>query len=139
MSHICLYIAVIYLCQDRFFGGLCLKKKIIGFATLLGFLMMLSVPLVLAQPRGPPDHLKNGAGYIYVESQELYYRTIVPYAGGNLPHVGNNDVSFQTLTDGVTPYGPGDVGYRGGRWYTGTTYFLCPLLGHTGIPEIPIV
>jgi hypothetical protein len=119
-----------------------LKKRMLGFVSVLVFSMLLSVPLVLAVPsdvpRGPPDHLKNGAGYIYVESQELYYRTIVPYAGGNLPHVGNNDVSFQTLDGGGTPVGPGDVGYRGGRWYKdGTTYFLCPLLGHTGIPEIP--
>jgi hypothetical protein len=115
------------------------RKRIIGLASVLVFSLLLSVPLVLAEPRGPPDHLKNGAGYIYVSSQDLYYRTIVPYAGGNLPHVGNNDVSFQTLTDGVTPYGPGDVGYRGGRWYTGSTYFLCPLLGHTGVSEIPVV
>jgi hypothetical protein len=115
-----------------------LKKKIIGLATLLGFLMVLSVPSALAvvvdnppQARGPPVHVNDavGPGTILVTSDGTTWYTIVPYAGGSLPRVGNNDVSFQNLDTGAgtTPYGPGDVGYRGGRWYTGSTYFLCPL------------
>jgi hypothetical protein len=129
-----------------------LKKNIICFATLLVLSMLLSVPFVLAKPgdvpRGPPVHVNdNDPGSIYVSSQEMYYYTIVPYAGGNLVYNGHNGGSFQQLftTGPNAPYtevGPGNVGYRGGRWWidngpddhTGNgvmdpddTYFLCPL------------
>jgi hypothetical protein len=67
---------------------------------------------------GPPDHLKNGDAYIYVTSQNKYYRTIVPIsAEKGLPYIGHNGDSFQELYNFMTDYGPGDPGYRGGRWW----------------------
>ena len=128
-----------------------MKMKIIGFAILLVFSMLLCVPFALAKlddvPRGPPAHVNdNDPGLIYVTSQGMTYYTIVPYAGGSLRYNGNNGISFQpidpTTTPASTPYGPGDPGYRGGRWWVdvngngemdpeGTDhYFLCPLTLH---------
>jgi len=78
-------------------------------------------------------------GAVYVESQGLYYDT---FKTTDLVPVGR----FQPLdpTGGPsggpsTPYGPGDQGFVGGRWWIdtdmdgemdeGDTYFSCPLLG----------
>jgi hypothetical protein len=70
---------------------------------------------------------------VYVESQGLYFDSIV--TADPIPAVG----PFQLLEMGAngltTEYGPGDRGYRGGRWMEdfdgdGTFhYFMCPLLG----------
>jgi hypothetical protein len=124
---------------------------------LLFSVLAISVPFALAVPppqaHGPPVHIDEPGAVIYVTSQGMYYHTIVPYAGGALHWNGNNGDSFQpldtTTTPASTPYGPGDVGYRGGRWWVdnpnmGTvgeqdqydTYFLCPLLG-PGMTELP--
>ncbi len=75
---------------------------------------------------------------VYVESQGLFYDSIVV---ADLPFKGR----FQQLLPGVGPsglateFGPGDVGYLGGRWWIdandngymddGDVFFLCPLLG----------
>ncbi len=89
----------------------------------------------VAQGRGNDKPL----GVIYVESQGLYYDT---FTTTTLKPRGR----FQPLnpTGGPeggpsTPYGPGDNGYVGGRWWIDTngdgemddmdTYFSCPLLG----------
>ncbi len=77
-----------------------------------------------------------GAPVVYVESQALYYDSI---ALADLPQRGR----FQELVPGInglaTEFGPGEVGYVGGRWWIdlnvdgamdeGDKYFLCPLLG----------
>jgi hypothetical protein len=73
------------------------------------------------------------AGGVYVTSQDLCYDTFATSA--SLPMRGK----FQLLEDGVTEFGPGDPGYRGGRWWVDDgdvpgvqeetdTFFLCPLL-----------
>ena len=75
---------------------------------------------------------------VYVESQGLFYDSIVL---ADLPAHGR----FQQLHPGVGPsglsteFGPGDMGYVGGRWWIdangndymdeGDAFFLCPLLG----------
>ena len=75
---------------------------------------------------------------VYVESQGLFYDSIVL---ADLPQKGR----FQQLKPGIGPsglateFGPGDVGYLGGRWWIdandngyqddGDAFFLCPLLG----------
>ena len=74
----------------------------------------------------------NGAlGVVYVTSQGLYYDTFV--SAQSLPNKG----PFQKLEDGVTEFGPGTPGYRGGRWWIDDgdgirededTFLLCPLL-----------
>lgn len=78
-------------------------------------------------------------GVIYVQSQGLYYDT---FKTTDLPPKGR----FQPLYGAGapnggpwTPYGPGDNGFVGGRWWMDTngdgemddmdTYFSCPLLG----------
>ena len=71
-------------------------------------------------------------GVVYVTSQGLYYDTFV--AAQSLPPRG----PFQLLENGKTEFGPGDPGYRGGRWWVDANengamdaddrYFLCPLL-----------
>lgn len=74
---------------------------------------------------------------IYVTSQDLFYDSIV--TADPLPQKG----PFQKLdVSGMHPatyFGPGDAGYRGGRWWVdsngdnvmdgGDHYFSCPLLG----------
>jgi hypothetical protein len=69
---------------------------------------------------------------IYVVTQQLYYDSIV--TADPLPPHGK----FQVLRPGGGPlggdlntdFGPGDRGYRGGRWVLGGDhYFSCPLLG----------
>lgn len=115
------------------------------------FIIAFSVPMAAAvppgdTPRGPPSHVNDGTvGMIWVVPEEMFYYTIVPYAGGNLVYNGHNGGSFQQLwPDGgpgdapYTLFGPGDVGYRGGRWWIDNgagpvgmdptdTFFLCPL------------
>jgi len=75
---------------------------------------------------------KGALGVVYVSSQGLYYDTFV--SAETLPPHGD----FQALADGVTEFGPGQPGYRGGRWWVDSngngvqdpddTYLLCPLL-----------
>jgi hypothetical protein len=91
--------------------------------------MMQSTIGLLSEGRG------NGP-VVYVTSQNLYYDSIVKTS---LPPKG----PFQLLempSPGVlhTEFGPGDVGYVGGRWWldangdgvqnAGDAFFMCPLL-----------
>ena len=123
-------------------------------ATLVCCMVAVSIPVVFAQPPGRPVGPRQEGHSIYVNSQEMYFNTIVPVlsigdGGKGLPWNGHNQGSFQQLypTGGpaggpATDYGPGDPGYRGGRWWIDNpvmgivgeqdeydTYFLCPLLG----------
>lgn len=85
---------------------------------------------VLSTASEPQHNRGNGAlGVVYVSSQDLYYDTFV--SAETLPPHGK----FQLLVDGVTEFGPGQPGYRGGRWKIpnpnvdgGYDYLLCPLL-----------
>ena len=73
---------------------------------------------------------------IYVVSQDLYFDTILL---GDLPFKGRFQRLFMGPNGPTTLYGPGDVGYVGGRWWVddngngymdeGDVFFLCPLLG----------
>lgn len=106
---------------------------------------MITVALITAvamMSSGVSAHDRNkgrGTGpVVYVESQGLFYDSIVL---ADLPAHGN----FQLLRPGegpsglLTEFGPGDVGYLGGRWWVDANsngfmdeddvYFLCPLLG----------
>jgi len=107
-------------------------------------MMTLSVPLVFVKPEGIP---RGSHAPVYVTSQYRYYDTIVPISQTKgLPWKDQNNGSFQQLyptggpTGGLsTDYGPGDPGYRGGRWWIDYNpngyqdeydiFFLCPLLG----------
>ncbi len=111
-----------------------MSKRII----IVGLLVLLSLTAVVPVFASPPDSHGRGDGpVIYVVSQELYYDSIVLT---DLPMEGQ----FQQLFPGdggslSTEFGPGDVGYLGGRWWVdanesgvmdeGDAFFLCPLLG----------
>jgi len=101
--------------------------------------MILGVALVSTQVLAKERTTGRGTGpVVYVESQGLFYDSIVL---ADLPPNGR----FQQLKPGVGPsglateFGPGDVGYLGGRWWIdandngyqdeGDAFFLCPLLG----------
>ncbi len=109
-------------------------------------MMIISAALIIAvamMSSGVSAHDRTkgrGTGpVVYVESQGLFYDSIVL---ATLPALGN----FQLLRPGegpagelATDFGPGDVGYLGGRWWVdansngimdeGDAFFLCPLLG----------
>jgi len=105
--------------------------------------LVIAISLVFAVPAfagGPPPGLPGGERarpVIFVESQGLYYDSIV---GPSLPMKGrfqelivHEDESLSTM------YGPGDHGFVGGRWWVdanedgiqneGDAFFSCPLLG----------
>ena len=84
--------------------------------------------------------LSNGKGrgsgpIIYVTSQDLYFDSIVRT---DLPPEGPFQLLIPTDEGLETEFGPGDVGYLGGRWWidvngdgmqdSGDKYFMCPLL-----------
>jgi hypothetical protein len=108
--------------------------KIFGAATIIAIAAVITTS-ALAKDR----ETGRGTGpIVYVETQGLFYDSIVL---ADLPIKG----SFQLLKPGVGPsglateFGPGDVGYLGGRWWIdandnglmdeGDAFFLCPLLG----------
>lgn len=86
----------------------------------------------------PRDTGRGTGPVVYVTSQGQFYDSIVL---ADLPANGQ----FQQLFPGegpsglATEFGPGDVGYLGGRWWVDgnengamddeDAYFLCPLLG----------
>ena len=113
-----------------------------GLRVAIGLVLSLALASsVYAAPAEPPakgGRANNpGLGLIYVTSQNAYYETFVTVQ--ELPWNENNTGSFQELYDHTTDFGPGDPGYRGGRWWVdsnpngyqdaGDTFLLCPLLG----------
>ena len=85
----------------------------------------------------PPGAARPGGPVVFVRSQNLYFDSILL---APLPNAG----VFQKLEMGPgfaleTDYGPGDLGFAGGRWWVDANgddvmddddvYFLCPLLG----------
>ena len=85
--------------------------------------------------------LSNGKGrgsgpIVYVTGQNLFYDSIVR---ASLPPKGPFQLLEMAGPSGLqTEFGPGDVGYRGGRWWVdvdgngvqndGDAFFMCPLL-----------
>lgn len=116
-----------------------MKKKIL--AIFVAISMLLIVGTAIAKRGGEGG--RGDGPIIYVESQGLYYDSIV--TAEPLPYNGHNGHTFQKLYLGpmglTTMYGYGDTEYRGGRWWLdlngndimdpeGTDhYFGCPLLG----------
>jgi len=107
----------------------------------IGVIIMVALGTFVATNAVAKDRTTGrGKGpVVYVESQGLFFDSIV--VTDHLPFAGN----FQELKPGegpsglATEFGPGDVGYLGGRWWVDGTmngymddedvYFLCPLLG----------
>jgi hypothetical protein len=95
--------------------------------------VVLVLALLLALPVSAAGGRPAATGVVYVTSQGLYYDTFV--TNDPLPRHG----PFQLLENGQTEFGPGDPGYKGGRWWEdlngngiqdeGDHFFHCPLLG----------
>ena len=114
-----------------------MKTRKIRTALLLTLLVMLFVfPTVASAKRGGEGGRGDGP-VIYVRSHGQYFDSIV--TADPLPMKGK----FQKLEMGAhgleTDFGPGDTGYRGGRWWLDLNgngvmdeddkFFSCPLLG----------
>ena len=107
--------------------------KVVGTAVLMSAAMLVSS----AAFAGNNEKGRGNGPVVLVTMQGMYYDSIVLT---DLPVRG----SFQKLVPiepGVlmTEFGPGNVGYLGGRWWLdhngndemdeGDDFFLCPLLG----------
>ncbi len=109
------------------------KMRAISMLSALAMFAAAAGAASTVQARG---NVPTDQPVIYVTSQGLYFDSIVQTM---LPQKG----PFQELVptdDGLeTEFGPGDVGYLGGRWWIdannnggmdgGDIYFSCPLLG----------
>ena len=114
------------------------KLKLLGALALAGSMGIMGTA---ANARQNTDAFSKGRGNgptIYVQTQGFFYDSIVL---AHLPMKGD----FQQLLPGVgasglaTEFGPGDVGYLGGRWWVDANpngymdaddvFFMCPLLG----------
>lgn len=90
-----------------------------------------------ASANGNDSQAKPGTTTVCTASGECYTSIVLGFA--QLPNQGD----FQQLIPGddglYTDAGPGDDGYRGGRWWVdvngdgiqneGDAFFMCPLLG----------
>lgn len=88
-----------------------------------------------------PQAIAGGRGdgpIVYVTGQDLFYDSII--TADPLPIRGPFQELEMAGPSGLqTEFGPGDSGYRGGRWWIDLngneemddddTYFSCPLLG----------
>ncbi|NNC92490.1 MAG: hypothetical protein HKN80_08345 [Acidimicrobiia bacterium] len=115
-------------------------RRITTVGMVLALVLGSAVPALAGGPPPRDDDGKRVRVVVYVESQGLYFDSIV---GPDLPMKGR----FQQLRPGegpdgglATDFGPGDPGYLGGRWWvdlngneemdSGDHFFSCPLLGH---------
>jgi hypothetical protein len=122
-----------------------MKKALIGMIIISIFVAVNAVPVFAGG--GPVPRNDDGSRIrpvVYVTSQGLLYNSIV---GPNLPQEGPFQQLFPPGANpdypGVvtlsTEFGPGDLGYVGGRWWVdangnnemdeGDAFFSCPLLG----------
>lgn len=101
------------------------------------FVLVVVLAALAAVPAFARGNVPHGTEVIYVTSQGKFFDTIVL---GELPQKGRFQLLEMTGPTGLqTEYGPGDVGYLGGRWWVdangngemdeGDAFFLCPLLG----------
>jgi hypothetical protein len=105
-----------------------MRKAVLLFVLAIALVAAFAVPALAKGGRA------GETGVIYVRSTGLYYDTFVVV--DPLPMHG---VFQQLYPDHSTDYGPGVVGYVGGRWWedlnengiqdVGDHFFLCPLLG----------
>jgi hypothetical protein len=100
-------------------------------------LIVLVLGVLTAVPAFARGNVPHGQEVVYVMSQGKFFDTIVL---GELPQEGRFQKLEMKGPSGLqTEYGPGDVGYLGGRWWVdvnmdgiqneGDKFFLCPLLG----------
>lgn len=113
-----------------------LKSTLSALALAAGLAFSTSAGAGTPPVTPPPGTPNTGGPMIYVTSQDTTYATIVL---GALPTSGPFQQLFADADGLSTEFGPGDVGYLGGRWWVdadgdgtmneGDVFFLCPLLG----------
>jgi hypothetical protein len=115
-------------------------RKTLFVLMLVGILSTAIAAPALAGLHGPnPGETQGRAGTtleVTVLGSGLTYSSIVT---ADLPANGRFQQLIPTPAGLTTAYGPGDVGYLGGRWWVdvngdgemndGDAFFLCPLLG----------
>ena len=104
--------------------------------SMLSALAMLAAAAGAASTVQARGNVPTDQPVIFVTSQGLYFDSIVQTM---LPQKGPFQQLFPTDDGLETEFGPGDVGYLGGRWWIdantngemdgGDIYFSCPLLG----------
>ena len=111
-----------------------MRRSILLLALVSALVVVLAVP-AFARGKGNPHPQPR----VYVTTQSLTYDSIVVV--DPLPFNGTSNWQLLEMGDhGLqTEFGPGDVGYFGGRWFEdmdgdrlpseGDHFFLCPLLG----------
>ena len=103
---------------------------------IVGMLVGVLAAPVSARGNGNP----HGQPTIYVTSQDLVYDSIVLTEIPDVEGAPYQTLEFGGPTGLRTEFGPGDVGYVGGRWWVDDgevegvmeetdTFFICPLLG----------
>jgi len=112
-----------------------MRRSIVLLGMVAVLVLALAVP-AFARGKGNP----HGQPVVYVTSQSLAYDSIVltdvPFVEGapyQLLEIGEGPTGLQT------EFGPGDMGYVGGRWWVDVNgdgemgaedaFFVCPLLG----------
>jgi hypothetical protein len=113
-----------------------MRNKKTTLVVITAMLLAFVFPTFVSAQRGGEGGRGDGP-VIYVQSQDLYYDSIV--TADPLPQQGDFQELIPTADGLVTMYGPGDQGYRGGRWWVdvngndmmdeGDHFFSCPLLG----------
>jgi hypothetical protein len=110
------------------------RKLMLGVLVAAGALALGFATVAPANAETPPKPLPRVV--VYVESQGLCFDSVV--TAQNVPPNGpfqllESDPDNHCGSGLKTAFGPGDVGYVGGRWMmntpNGPVYFLCPLLG----------
>ena len=111
-----------------------MRRSILVLAIAGALVAALALP-AFARGKGNPHPQPT----VYVTSQSLTYDSIV--VADPLPFNGTTNWQLLEMGDNglQTEFGPGDVGYFGGRWFedmdgdrlpsAGDHFFLCPLLG----------
>lgn len=116
-----------------------MKRNLVVFAFAIAAIVALTF---LASPQAASASGRGDGPVIYVTSQGLAYDSIVLT---DLPMKGDfQKLEFGGPTGLYTKAGPGDEGYRGGRWWvdangngvqdSGDAFFMCPLLGPGSAP-----
>jgi len=117
-------------------------RKVFTTALLAGILMIAMALPAFANGNSGDSNGRAGDGSLKVTvlSSGLTFDSIIK---ADVPMNGPFQQRIPTAAGLTTAYGPGDVGYLGGRWKfdsngdgTIDKYFICPLLG-PGFEDLP--
>jgi hypothetical protein len=114
-------------------------RKTLFMVLVVGILSTALAAPALAGPAGTPGETQGRSGTTLEVTVLSTGETFDSIVTADLPAHGRFQQLIPTDDGLVTAYGPGDVGYLGGRWWLdangdgemndGDAFFLCPLLG----------